>query len=581
MIANPLLEELKKLRESSKYAVAQGTYSNLNGFKKYLHIEREVEKKLKNIILKASECDFSQLLLVCGNVGDGKSHILSHLHDALGNVIEQFTIHNDATEAHNPNESSNETLYKLLQGFRDVALESTKDKIILAINLGTLSKFIEEYAEEFSLLRSYISNNKILDTDLVHDDGFDAASHFHHVNFTDYHMYSLTEHGPVSPVISELLEKIVANHESNSIYKAYLQYKEKAANKVYCPIQYNYEFLFEKRNRDLITQLIIKAIIKGKEIVSLRTLLNYIYDILVPVSLSTISEGDYQGRIEKMSSREFISNLMPNYLFEHPELSSLFDKIEKLDPCTHRHAITDEVLLTLINSDHAVKIFSKYIAESYFKTIEVKLSDITLKKPDLSKLFIRLNYFSNYFEQEYLKDADYDEYLVWLFHYNNHNRDFIRKIYGLVEHAARNWNGDPKSNGKVIINVGRKQTKYRVFKDFEVIPDVNFTTPKNDIVIHKFTQEFALGFKINNERDTLKIHVDFSLFKVLKMISQGYRPNKKDNNNYVYFVNAVNTLISQNNNKASLYIDEVNIGKPVDYKFSKDTFSGYKFQLMI
>ena len=40
---NPLLEELKKLRESSKYAVAQGTYSNLNGFKKYLHVEREIK----------------------------------------------------------------------------------------------------------------------------------------------------------------------------------------------------------------------------------------------------------------------------------------------------------------------------------------------------------------------------------------------------------------------------------------------------------------------------------------------------------------------------------------------------------
>ncbi len=580
MITNPLLEELKKLRESSKYAVAQGTYSNLNGFKKYLHIEREVEKKLKSIILRASENDSPQLLLVCGNVGDGKSHILSHLHDELKDVIVQFTIHNDATEAHNPNESSNETLYKLLQGFRDVALENSKDKIILAINLGTLSKFIDEYVEEFSTLKSYISSNKILDTDLVHDDGFDAASHFHHVNFTDYHMYSLTEHGPVSPVISSLLEKIVADHESNSIYKAYLQYKENVANKVYCPIQYNYEFLFEKRNRDLIAQLIIKAIIKGKEIVSLRTLLNYIYDILVPVSLSTINEEDYQGRIEKMSSREFISNLIPNYLFEHPELSSLFDKIEKLDPCTHRHAITDEVLLTLINSDHVVKIFSKHIDKSYFETIGTKLDDTTLKKSDLSKFFIRLNYFSNYFEHEYLKDADYDEYLVWLFHYNNCNRDFIKKIYGLVEHAARNWNGDPKSNGKVIINVGRKQTKYRVFKDFEVFPDVNFTAPKNENEIHKFTQEFALGFKINNEEDTLKIHVDFSLFKVLKMISQGYRPNKKDNNNYVYFVNAVHTLISQNNNKASLYIDEVNIGKPVDYKFSKDTFSGYKFQVI-
>ena len=578
MTTNPLLEELKKLRESSKYAVAQGTYSNLNGFKKYLHIERDVEKKLKNIITKASESDKAQLLLVCGNVGDGKSHILSHLHDELKSIISQFTIHNDATESHNPNESSNVTLYKLLQGFKDEELDASKDKIILAINLGTLSKFIEEYGDEFKVLKAYISVTKILDTDLIHDDGFYAKSNFHHVNFTDYHMYSLTEHGPISKIISTLLEKIVANNEANIIYKAYLDYKTINQDKVYCPIQYNYEFLFNENNRTIVSQLIVKAIIKSKEIVSLRTLLNFVHDIIVPVDLSNINEADYFKIIEKMNGSEYISNLFPNYLFEHPELSSLFEKIESSDPCINRDANTDDILLTLINAENAFDIFSKHIGKRYLEKIESKLNKTTISKSDLSRFFMRLNYFSNYFENDYLKDTDFDEYLVWLFHYNNHNPNYIKKIYELVENAARNWNGDPKTDDKVIINVGKKQTQFRVFKDFEVIPDVNLLKEKKDTLIHKFTQEFTLSFKINNESDTIKIHVDFSLFKILKMISQGYRPNKKDNNNYVYFVNSINILINQNNNKAPLYIDEVNIGKAVDYKFSKNKFGGYKFQ---
>lgn len=580
MSLNPLLEELKKLRESSKYAVAQGTYSNLNGFKKYLHLERDVEKKLKNIIIKASESDKGQLLLVCGNVGDGKSHILSHLHDELENIISQFTIHNDATESHNPNESSNITLYKLLKEFKDENIGSSKDKIILAINLGTLSKFIEEYGDEFKTLKDYISATKILDTDLIHDDEFETKSNFHHVNFTDYHMYSLTEHGAISKIISTLLEKIVANNEANTIYKAYLDYKAICQDKVYCPIQYNYEFLFNENNRTIISQLIVKAIITNKEIVSLRTLLNFVHDIIVPIDLSTIKEADYFKTIEKMHGAKYISNLIPNYLFEHPELSSLFEKIESLDPCMSRTAVTDDILLTLINTENPLDIFSKHIAKNYLEKIESKLNKSIISKSDLSRFFMRLNYFDNYFKKDYLKDIDFDEYLVWLYHYNNHNKDYIKKIYELVAHAARNWNGDPKTNGKVIINVGKKQTQYRVFKDFEVIPNVNFVKEKKDTHIDKFTQEFSLSFKIDNENDTIKIHVDFSLFKILKMISKGYRPNKKDNNNYVYFVNSVNILINQNNNKAPLYIDEVNIGKAVDYKFSKDTFSGYKFQVI-
>jgi DNA phosphorothioation-dependent restriction protein DptF len=580
MTTNPLLEELKKLRESSKYAVAQGTYSNLNGFKKYLHIERDVEKKLKNIINKASESDNAQLLLVCGNVGDGKSHILSHLHNELKSVITQFTIHNDATESHNPNESSNITLYKLLQGFKDEEIGVSKAKIILAINLGTLSKFIEEYGDEFKKLKEYISCNKILDTDLVDNDEFEDKSNFQYVNFTDYHMYSLTENGPTSKIISTLLEKIVANNEANTIYKAYQEYKKNNTDKVYCPIQYNYEFLFSQNNRTIVSQLIVKAIIKSKEIVSLRTLLNFVYDIIVPIDLSSINESDYFKIIEKMNGSEYISNLIPNYLFEHPELSSLFEKIESLDPCTNRDTNTDDILLTLVNAENAFDVFSKHIGKEYLEKIELKQNKSIISKSDLSRFFMRLNYFSNYFEKDYLKDADFDEYLVWLYHYNNHNPKYIKKIYDLVENAARNWNGDPKTDDKVIINVGKKQTQYRVFKDFEVIPEPISTSEKRDTLINKFTQEFTLSFKINNEKDRVKIHVDFSLYKILKMISQGYRPNKKDNNNYVYFVNSINILINQNNNKASLYIDEVNIGKAVDYKFSKDTFSGYKFQVI-
>jgi DNA phosphorothioation-dependent restriction protein DptF len=236
--------------------------------------------------------------------------------------------------------------------------------------------------------------------------------------------------------------------------------------------------------------------------------------------------------------------------------------------------------LTIVNAENVFDIFSKHIGKEYLEKIELKQNKSIISKSDLSRFFMRLNYFSNYFEKDYLKESDFDEYLVWLYHYNNHNPKYIKKIYDLVENAARNWNGDPKTDDKVIIIVGKKQTQYRVFKDFEVIPEPISTSEKHDTLINKFTQEFTLTFQINNEKDKIKIHVDFSLYKILKMISQGYRPNKKDNNNYVYFVNSINVLINQNNNKASLYIDEVNIGKAVDYKFSKDTFSGYKFQVV-
>jgi DNA phosphorothioation-dependent restriction protein DptF len=579
MTTNPLLEELKKLRESSKYAVAQGNAYHLDEFKKYLHIERHIEVVLKNIIIKASSNTISQLIIVAGNVGDGKSHILSHLHHELDNELEKFLIHNDATESHNPHESSNTTLYKLLGGFKDVNIHTSTDKIILAINLGTLSKFIEEYGDEFSLLRGYVNDNKILDTELLPDDESVLTSNFHHVNFTDYHMYSLTDKGVISDVISTLLKKIVSDDKANTIYQAYQEYKEHAHDAYYCPILYNYEFLFSQNNRNILIQLIIKAIIRSKEIVSVRTLLNFIYDIIVPVDLSNAKEH-YFKKLEKMTGAEYLSYLIPNYLFEHKELSSLFEKIETIDPCSYRHAKTDEILLTLINAEETLDIFSEFIDESYLVTIKPKLLKTSTSKIQLAKFFIRLNYFSNYNAMDYLADTDFDEYVTWLFQYNNNNRKCIQKLYKLVEESARNWYGDPKTSEKVILNVGKKQTLFRVFKDFKVHPEVNFTLEKNDTKIERFTQEFTLQFKLDNGKKPVKIHVDYSLFKVLKMVSKGYRPNKKDNNNYVYFVSTINKLINQNNSTASLYIDEVNVKNAIDYKFSKDAFNGYKFQIV-
>lgn len=579
MIINPFLEELKKLRESSKYAVAEGTYSNLNGFKKYLHIERDVEKKLKSIITKASESNKSQLLLVCGNVGDGKSHILSYLHDELKNVLSEFVIHNDATESHNPNESSNETLYKLLQGFKDVNVNNSTDKIILAINLGTLSKFIEEYGVEFKILKEYIASSKILDSDLIHNEEFDIASNFHHVNFTDYHIYSLTENGPTSEVISTLLEKIVSDNESNLIYKAYLDFKELNLTED-CPILYNYEFLIDKTNRDAIVNLIVQAIVKFKEIVSVRSLLNFFFDLIVPVGLIVDDLELYRIQLKKINESDYLSLLIPNYLFEHPELSSLFSKIGRLDPCIYRYAGLDSNLIQLITSDNPILVFEEFIGDNLVVGIKPKLQSEKLKKEDLTKLFIRLNFFAN--RNVILKESDpyFNQYITSLYQFNNNKNQSIRQIYILVQEAARKWYGDPKKINKVVFNMGRNQSKYRVFKDFSAIPSFERKEEKTDEILSQFVQEFTLHFKLKDVDQPIRIHIDYGLYEILNRILCGYRPNKKDNNNYISFVSLINKLINQDNSTAALEIDKVNLGRAADYELIKDSFGEYKFRVL-
>ncbi|MDM1377706.1 MULTISPECIES: DNA phosphorothioation-dependent restriction protein DptF [Myroides] len=577
MSLNIFLQELQKLKESSRYAIANGIDAEIDEFKKYLHVEREVEVNLRSIIKKSCDLSGAQLILVCGNVGDGKSHILSYLRNTIPDEINKFHTHNDATESHNPTETSNETLYKLLDGFKDVNISNSSSKIILAINLGTLSKFIEEYKDEFKVLETYISKNRILESGLIEDNIFNENSSFHHINFTDYHLFSLTEEGPESKIISTILNLLVTPNKQNSIYSSYLNFKSTLSEKQFCPVLYNYEFLFEEKNRLVLTQLIIKSIISGKEIISIRTLLNFIYDLIVPVNFPIDNSNEIELVFDKENRQnsKLLSSLLPNYIFEHPELSSLFSKIKTLDPCIDRKEELDSHLLNYARHKNVENLFLKVIDKTYTNEIlfllkSSNLDDVTCK------FFIRLNYFNKYFKDSYLRDIVYDDYLVWLFHFNNHNKVYIKKIYELFEYTARNWNGDPRANDKVVLAMDNRQDQYRIFKDFDLVPKVDTGIAElKESCLNRFTQDFVLSFEVNEEIITLNI--DYGLYVILRRVKEGYRPNRKDGNNYIYFVEAINKLINKDIENSPIYIDEINIGQAIDYKFSRDHFGNYKF----
>ena len=58
---NCLIDELKKLKESSKEAVENIT--SFSEFKNYMHVKRNVQDELFNIIEKSSKSNSSKLIL--------------------------------------------------------------------------------------------------------------------------------------------------------------------------------------------------------------------------------------------------------------------------------------------------------------------------------------------------------------------------------------------------------------------------------------------------------------------------------------------------------------------------------------
>ena len=162
-----LLAELSKLKESSQEAIENP--NEFSSFKDYLHVERTIQNDMMSALTAAAGQNTSQLIFLCGSVGDGKSHLLSYVKNKYPELMEEFLVHNDATESFDPQKSSLDTLAEVLKPYSDSEIDGSRLKLILAINLGVLHNFIEsDYAKEhYQILTKFIEESGIFEANEI------------------------------------------------------------------------------------------------------------------------------------------------------------------------------------------------------------------------------------------------------------------------------------------------------------------------------------------------------------------------------------------------------------------------------
>lgn len=276
------VDELNKLRKSSSESI--DNVEKFDDFKKYMHVTRKLEEDLIEILKKVNESGKKTLVLLCGSAGDGKSHLLSYLKNEE-KLLDEYEVYNDATESSSPSKTAIETLNEALEGFSDENLMLPGKNIILAINLGVLSNFIEsEYGSSYNQLYKYVNRNNIL-TNQINDNGYNDGSNFQYVSFSDYHMYSLMQDGAKPTYIESIMEKIFVPSEENPFYVNSKRCIQCPISQK-CPVKHNYEFLGNEIHRKYVADALVEIMIKEKEILTTREILNFIYDILVAHSFS-------------------------------------------------------------------------------------------------------------------------------------------------------------------------------------------------------------------------------------------------------------------------------------------------------
>lgn len=575
-----LIQELSKLKESSKEAVeGLNTFSK---FKTYMHVNRDVQDELQQIILAADKEESAQLILVCGSVGDGKSHIISYFKNKHSDVMSNFTLHNDATESLEPNKTSMDTLNDVLDNFSDEKIGTSTEKLILAINLGTLNNFIDsEYGKRFTVLQKYVESKKILEKSII-ENRFDSSSNIQFINFSDYNLYTLKDGKVQSKYIKELINKITNPSEVNDFYNSYKENCSNCKNKDKCPIKANYELISEDNVQNAIVDLLVQCIIKKKNIISTRALLNFMYDLIIARSYIDVNSPMFKDKIGKLKNEEYINSLTPNIIFDHKELSFIFNALSTLDPLNVRNEKVDDFIIKFNNSTELIQFFDQYI--DYPREYIEKINNVNFDelegrriKSNLLKLFIRSYYLCGKGDLFSLNDEVYENFIKYLYFWNKGDKAKLIGLYGEIKDGILKWNGEAEKN-HINIFVGKTQVKYKVSEKLELKADTSNLPNNKDSELIKFLTEMEIRYKGDNLDTSCSIDIDYSLYDLLIRVGNGYRPNKKDKNNFIKFIEFINKIECAGSQNNQLTFTEKNREENKKYRLEFDEeFEIYRF----
>lgn len=574
----PLVSELKKLKKSSSEAVDDEV--SFSDFKKYMHVHRRLEDDLINQINAVNSCNHKCLILVCGNVGDGKSHLISHIKHNFGNLLDGFIIHNDATESKSRNRDEKQELSRVLNNFKDENLDNdSDDKVIVAINLGVLSNFIDSAeGKDFGKLAEYVNKNKILtDTDVF--DYSDDKGYFYNINFGDYHIYRLIDGKADSPYIVEIINKIFMKSDENPFY---LKYKECSKCSLHdcCPVKHNYETIQLPNVIQVLVNVIIETIIKDKIILSTRDLLNFFYDIIVHPEFVKEDYAHSDSSLEK-----YLEYCFPSLLYEHSDVSTLLYHMMKYDFVNQRTENFDEMTTKFNVTYNIEEMFKEYVADNpimnYILSNDInKICDTSSKegkrlRKRLFYCFARLCKFSSKGNNFSVVNNDFDDFISDLFYSIQKNRSKLRKLYTTVLTCVYEWNG---SYANKSINLRNDIEGYAISTELELEPDLSELSQVSSCTsFERFSSYINLTLaKKNCSECKAKISIDYDLYKMLKSVENGYRPSAKDNNRFIRFLSFINKLSEFSSYDEKVIIQHFYKDNSKEYILNKDGFE-YSF----
>lgn len=571
---------LSRLRESSKEAVVSANF--VDPYTMYMHVDRPVQEKFVSILKETFESNGAEIILLCGSVGDGKSHMLSYCRAEYPEMMEKFQVHNDSTASLYTDKPASYTLMKIMENFADDKIEQSNSKVILAINLGTLNNFLEADKEgRFGKLKKYVDSAGILDETISEPE---EGKHFHCVNFADYHLYELAPYGKItSRYIRGILDKITAQTSENEFYSEYCKNCINCDAKDICPVCLNYQLLSNEKIQQGIVDAVVESIVKNKLIVTTRKLLNMIYEIVVDERYWVRGSLEPRKIPQNMTSVKYCESLLPNTLFGKKNSSEVLDAMRTIDPMRIRNEKIDDFFVYYENSDDIVNIFEENLPEYIDLLNRIKKLDFSDKsthpiKEGILKIFVRTCWLAKARNDLLPRDKDYEEYMQALYSWNIGNHLNLKNVYSIVEKGILAWNGQVNQDEMQLPSKSKK-SDFHLVQKIEIKKKVDNLPSQAQDELCSFKDELRLKYRYSGSCEA-ELDVDFSLYRLLKKVLNGYVPSINDKRVNVKCVEFINKISRGGTKMEKIYIRDLSQKDAKEYRLSYDEDYGYSFEVM-
>lgn len=572
--------QLSKLRKSSAESVENT--SAFDPFKEYLHVERQVELELRDLLRKINDNQEKCLVLLCGSAGDGKSHLISYLKNSDSeNLLVDYEPYNDATESSEPTLTSIDTLAEKLSPFNDDNCDIPDGKkMIIAINLGTLNNFIDsEKGMKFSRLKRYVETNDIF-SGYGQSAGYQEGSVFQHVSFSDYQVFSISANGIETVFLDTLFSKVFQKDNLNPFYNAYVECGN-CALCTRCPVRHNYEFLSDNANQQTIIERIVEIVIKDKAIVSTREVLNLLYDLMVHPDFDSKKIGVVTSDVQYLTN--YLNWSTPMLLNEYEDVSPMLNAIGKHDVLKTRSSQSDSDATRFHSLENIKDVFEKSTTNTAYHVLN-NLTDVSILggiKPELKKIIYKFIARINDFgpkRQATSSQLRLHEFIQFLYFQNSGNEKKLGELYKSARRAILSWDGQFEDDH---ICIDDTNDQLWTLEQLQIKSVINRNAKQISGTIQRFSPSLILRFQKSNSatNESAELNVDFALYELVSDMKDGYRPTVQDKNRHADFVSFVQRLIEFGNKHERVVLIPKESDKTYKMIFEETEF-GYEFKVV-